>query len=462
MNRSRRVAPALFALLLAACGIQAPSTSPSSTDAPAASGVDASLPAAPSFVADVDRLREHLEALQAIADDHDGIRFAGTAGYEASVDYAADALRDLGFEVSTPEVSFTGFRELPGGRLEVGERAFLAPDELHALIYSPGGDVTGRVRLLDESGCEPEHFSAVEDGEIALTVQGGCFRRQQALNAAQAGAAALLVGYPDRGPGEIFRPTLIDPEGIELPVVSVTGEAVEALEAMGDEPVRLVIETERAPATLRNVVAQLGDGEDVVMLGAHLDSVLDGPGLNDNGSGVAAMLEIARGLSEGGVPDGSAVRIGLWGAEELGTIGSRAYVESLEDDPAAYLNIDMAGSLDGATLVYDEPSAPEGSAAITSSYEAWLTERGEEFESVDLGGSSDHFGFAAAGIPTGGLFAGASETGSAAQPGAGGGGPAPDACYHLACDDIGNVDLDRVALFAEATFAVTYAIIATR
>ena len=102
MNRSRRVAPALFALLLAACGIQGPSTSPSSTDTPAASGVDASFPAAPSFVADVDRLREHLEALQAIADAHEGIRFAGTAGYEASVDYAADALRDLGFEVSTP------------------------------------------------------------------------------------------------------------------------------------------------------------------------------------------------------------------------------------------------------------------------------------------------------------------------------------------------------------------------
>jgi aminopeptidase S len=105
--------------------------------------------------------------------------------------------------------------------------------------------------------------------------------------------------------------------------------------------------------------------------------------------------------------------------------------------------------------VYDEAGAADGSAAITAAFEEWFASRDEPTAPVDLGGSSDHGGFIAAGIPTGGLFAGATESGSAAQPGSGaGGGPPPDACYHLSCDDLDNVDVARVALFAEAMLAV--------
>lgn len=472
MDRYQRAAIAALLTMLAACGTQAASQRPDGASpggaSPGGASPGASIAAAtrPILAADVDRIHDHLAALQSIADEHGGVRVVGSAGYDASVDYAAAQLRDMGFEVSTPEVAYTGFRELPGGLLEVGERTFRAPDELHALIYSPSADVRGRVNVLTESGCEPGHFEAVDPGAVVLTVKGGCFRRQQALNAADAGASALLVGYPGRGPGEIFRPTLIDPDGITIPVVSVTDEASAALEEAGAEPVHLAIETEREPATLRNVIAQLGDGPEVIMLGGHLDSVFEGPGINDNGSGVAALLEIARGLAANGVPDGVTVRIGLWGGEELGTIGSRAYADGLGDDVIAYLNLDMAGSLNGANLVYDEADAADGSAAITAAYQEWFAERGEPAETVDLGGSSDHFGFIAAGIPTGGLFAGATESGSAAQPGTGGtggtGGPPADACYHLACDDLDNVDVERVALFADATFAVTYALAADR
>jgi Zn-dependent M28 family amino/carboxypeptidase len=282
-------------------------------------------------------------------------------------------------------------------------------------------------------------------------------RRDQALHAQDAGAAAFLVGYPGRGPGALYRPTLIEPGVVEIPVVSVTDEAIRILRAADGDEAHLRVETEQAPSTLHNVVAQVGDGPRVVMLGAHLDSVLDGPGINDNGSGVAALLEVARGVVETGVPEGWTVRIGLWGAEEFGSIGSRSYVADLEDDVVAYLNLDMAGSPNGATLVYDEASAAPGSERITAAYETWLDELGEPSDRVDIGGSSDHFAFVQAGIPTGGLFAGAGETGSAAQPSASGApGEPPDACYHLACDDIANVDLARVALFADATLGVTY------
>jgi Zn-dependent M28 family amino/carboxypeptidase len=295
---------------------------------------------------------------------------------------------------------------------------------------------------------------------IVLTVESGCFRRQQAVNAVEAGAAALLVGYPDRGPGEIYRPTLIHPAGIEIPVVSVTDDAIHALESAGNEPVRLSVETDREPAVLHNVIAQLGDGPTMVMVGAHLDSVLEGPGINDNGSGVASVLEIARGVAEAGMPAGKAVRIGLWGGEELGLVGSRSYVEDLTDELVAYLNLDMTGSPNGANLVYNEVAVAEGSAQITQAFVEWFTDRGQHVEPADLGGGSDHGSFNEAGIPTGGLFAGATETGGAATPSASGAGGEPaDACYHLACDDIDNVDAERAALFADATLAVALGLI---
>ena len=454
MDRCRGPLAAVLAALLGACGADGPI--PSFSPDPSAGASVAPLPA----FADSERIAEHLAALQAIADEHGGNRFSGTSGYEASVDWAANELREIGFEVETPEVDFTGFAELPGTELVVGEATFTGPDELRALIYSASGEVTARVEILDESGCDAADFEGVEPGSIVLTVASGCFRRQQAINAVEAGAAALLVGYPGRGPGEIFRPTLIDPAGIEIPVVSVTDDAVRALESADDEPVRLSVETEREPAVLRNVIAQLGDGPTVVMVGAHLDSVLEGPGINDNGSGVASMLEIARGVAEAGVPDGTAVRIGLWGGEELGLVGSRAYVEDLTDELVAYLNLDMTGSPNGANLVYNEVAAAEGSAQITQAFVDWFADRGQPAEPVDLGGGSDHGSFNDAGIPTGGLFAGATETGGAAAPSASGtGGEPADACYHLACDDIDNVDVERAALFADATLAVALGLI---
>ncbi len=446
MDLRRPLISGVLVTVLAACASPTLSPSPATSRSPAAS---------PDleFVADVDRLYADLAALQAVADANGGIRAAGTPGYDASVDQVAAELEDIGFAVTLPEVPFIGFTELPGTRLEVDGTVVEGADELHALIYSPGGDVTGRVAVLSGSGCDPADFARIPDGAIALTTKGGCFRRDQAINAAAAGAVALIVGYPGRGPGEIFRPTLIDPEGIEIPVVSVTEETVDLL-ADADEA-HLVVATEREPSTLRNVIAQLGDGPSVVMLGAHLDSVLDGPGINDNGSGVAALLEVARGLAATGVPDGWAVRIGLWGGEEFGTIGSRAYAATIGDEVIAYLNLDMTGSVNGANLIYDEAGAPPGSSDITDAFEAWFADRGLDSDRVDIAGSSDHFGFTQAGTPTGGLFAGASESGSASQPGAGDGGPAMDPCYHIACDTIDNVDLERVAIFAEATYAVT-------
>lgn len=414
------------------------------------------------FAVDAANLGEHLDALMAVADAHEGVRTVGTQGYEASVDYVAEELRELGWRVETPSAPITTFRETAPGRLEVGDATFDGPQEIHALIYSASGDVNAPIEVMSVSGCERDDFEGFPDGAIAVTSVGGCLRRTQVMNADAAGAVAILMVYPDRGPGEILRPTLISPDGIDIPAAAVTGDAGEALRAADGQEARLSISTAREPGSLRNVIAELGDGERVVMLGAHLDSVIGGPGINDNGSGVAALLEIARGAAQLGVPEGSTLRLGFWGGEEFGLLGSSAYVDGLTDAQrtamAAYINLDMVGSPNGTTLIYDDHGAPRGSGTITIDFEVWFESRGLPTEREDLGGSSDHYWFEQAGIPTGGLFAGANEIVTAEQGerfGATRREPM-DACYHLPCDDPANVDLARAATFGDATLAVAF------
>src|SRR6202008_3623594 len=176
----------------------------------------------------------------------------------------------------------------------------------------------------------------------------------------------------------------------------------------------------------RNVIAQTKTGSptDVVMAGAHLDSVPEGPGINDDGSGVAAVLETA--VQLGNSPKvHNAVRFGFWGAEELGLIGSRNYVQSLNldalKDIALYLNFDMLASPNPGYFTYDgdqsmpappgggAPRIPEGSAGIERTLVAYLTIAGKTAEDTSFDGRSDYDAFTRAGIPTGGLFSGAED-----------------------------------------------------
>ena len=200
-------------------------------------------------------------------------------------------------------------------------------------------------------------------------------------------------------------------------------------------------------ASTRSIIADLAgsDPNRVVMLGAHLDSVVDGPGINDNGSGVAALLELAEAI-RGSVP-GATIRLAFWGGEELGLRGSSDYVRNLSADErrriVAYLNADMLASPNGIAGVYDEPRAADGSNAVRDLLMAAVERDGGAAEPVDIGGGSDHQAFVAAGIPTGGVFSGANEVISASQArrsGATAEQPA-DPCYHQPCDDGTALDL---------------------
>jgi aminopeptidase S len=207
-------------------------------------------------------------------------------------------------------------------------------------------------------------------------------------------------------------------------------------------------------ATGYNLIADWpgGDENATVMFGGHADSVSAGPGINDNGSGTAGLLEVALTVAEQGLRPAKHLRFAWWGAEELGLVGSTHYVENLPDAElakiAGYVNFDMIGSPNPGYFVYASDSQPPGSEAIEKVLADYFVSIGVQTEPVEVGGRSDHAAFARAGIPTGGVFTGAEETKSADQAAKWGGtaGEAFDPCYHRACDTLDNLDttaLDR-------------------
>ncbi|CAN7386193.1 M20/M25/M40 family metallo-hydrolase [Terrabacter sp. LjRoot27] len=201
--------------------------------------------------------------------------------------------------------------------------------------------------------------------------------------------------------------------------------------------------------TSYNLVADLpgGDLSSVVMFGAHLDSVSVGPGINDNGSGSAGILETALAYTASGQTPRNHVRFGFWGAEELGLLGSKYYVGQLTTAQRtairSYQNFDMIASPNVGYFVYDDNAVGNG---VRNDFTAYYDTQGIPWEYIDVQGRSDHAAFRSSGIATGGIFSGAESIKTSAQASKWGGtaGRAFDACYHRSCDT--NTNLDLVAL----------------
>jgi Iap family predicted aminopeptidase len=366
-------------------------------------------------------LADHLRALQRIADRSGGNRAAGTAGDRASVAYVSERLRAAGWTVRTQEVRFPFFRER-SARLTVGGRELERGEDFRVIAYSGSGSATGRARGVG-NGCRRSDFAGLGEDGITLAARGDCFFRVKAENAERAGAAALVV-VDQEGEGEVPAATL-GGVGARIPAVIVSGGAG----VRNGARVELAVDATSERRRTQNVIAETpgGAGGDVVMAGAHLDSVSNGPGLNDNGSGVVTLIEASEEI--GPRPPGARIRLAFWGAEELGLIGSRRYVRTLDERGrghiAAYVNFDMVGSPNARPAVYSD-----GDAQL-----ARLLRRaaGRRLPGERMGGASDHAPFDAAGIPVNGLFTGASERGRGGEP--------ADPCYHRSCDRLRNVDL---------------------
>ncbi|RDH77355.1 M20/M25/M40 family metallo-hydrolase [Mycolicibacterium moriokaense] len=461
-HRLRRVSAGVLAVVAVAafggCGGKPAKEAANPPSSPAASAAAAEYAATLSDRVTADAMMAHLQKLQEIADAHDGNRALGTAGYDASADYVANALRDKGFDVQTPEFEVRlAFADDP--QLTVGGAAIEAKP-LQFTIGTPDAGVSGPLvaaPVEDSPGCTASDYDGLPvAGAVVLVDRGTCQFSQKQSVAAERGAVALIVANNEDG--DEMGGTLGEDANPKIPVVSVTKATGERLRGAPGETTLKLNAGVRVEKT-HNVIAQTKTGStaNVVMVGAHLDSVPEGPGINDNGSGVAAVLETA--LQLGPSPQvQNAVRFGFWGAEELGLKGSNNYVQSLNEDQlkdiALYLNFDMLGSPNPGYLTYDgdqslppgprepNPRVPEGSAGIERTLVAYLKDAGETAQDTGFDGRSDYDGFTQAGVPAGGLFSGAEEKMTEQQAELWGGkADEPfDPNYHKKTDTIDHVD----------------------
>jgi Zn-dependent M28 family amino/carboxypeptidase len=417
----------------------------------------------------VEGVREHQEALQAIADANGGTRLSGTPGYDASVDYIVEKATAAGYNVTRHSFPFV----------------FIAPPTLQQLApivaaYETGaftgtgfGTVTASVTAVDvnlalprdpvTSGCEAADFAGFPAGNIALVQRGTCTFAVKALNAEAAGASAVIIFNQGNTPArEGLIVGTLAPDTASIPVVGASFAAGVALAQPGSQATITIAPPENI--LVENVIAESrsGNPNNVVMVGAHLDSVAAGPGINDNGSGSAAVLEVAEQMAK--VRPRNMVRFAWWGAEEAGLVGSTAYVNGLsqaeQDKIALYLNFDMVGSPNHVFFIYDGDDSdgtgagpgPAGSDKIEDVFERYYTDRGLPFKGTDFSGRSDYGPFIAVGIPSGGLFTGAEgvKTAQEAVDFGGTAGQQYDPCYHLACDTIDNVNLEALDINSDA------------
>lgn len=426
-------------------------------------------------------IQYHLDMFAAIAGANDGNRAAGLPGYRASADYIRETLEQAGYEVNLQAFPFTAFYPVAEGELQQlapAQQAYPWNEAFTYLSHTDAGDVSATVVPVDiqpgpgntsTSGCEAEDFTGFTAGAIALVQRGSCTFGAKATNAANAGAAGVLIfnqGDTEDRTG-LINATLGEDFSGGVPVFFTTYDLGIALADQPEAEVRMVANVVREQTETWNVLAETRRGRDsnVVMVGAHLDSVFEGAGINDNGSGSAAVLELALQMAK--AKPRNKVRFAWWGAEEAGLVGSTYYVQSLtqeqKDRIAVYLNFDMIASPNFGYFIYDgdgsdfDLAGPPGSAATEALFQDYFELRGLPSEGTEISFRSDYAQFFEEGIPFGGLFTGAEveKTEAQAEQFGGEAGVAYDPCYHQACDDLTNTDSEALEINADAMAYVT-------
>jgi Zn-dependent M28 family amino/carboxypeptidase len=470
-------------------------------------------------------IAERMDKLQAIADAHQDNRAAATIGYEQSATYVERVLEHAGYDVFRSPFDFPTWEENSPPELEQ-----ISPTPT---VYTPGGPAdddtpgpdfitfefsgAGEVEAPvvptndivippvgasdgDTSGCEPSDFPPETSGAISLIQRGTCPFVQKLANAVDAGAVGVIL-FNEGNPGRtnaLFRSA--EPH-YPIPAVlssfAVGEDFYDAYQANDDPVARIAVDATTIPRVQENVIADSpwGNPNRTVLVGGHLDSVPEGPGINDNGSGTMSILEIAVQMSElheravarldrakerkrDAKASGDeeridkakdkqrrarnkmsafrrqSVRFAFWGAEEFGLIGSTQYVAELtgaeREQILLNLNFDMLASPNFARYVYDgntdstpppPDGAPAGSDVIEQEFLDYFARQGLPTQPTPFDGRSDYGPFIEQGIPAGGLFSGAEDPKTAEQVSLFGGveGEQLDPCYHADCDTITSV-----------------------
>jgi Zn-dependent M28 family amino/carboxypeptidase len=437
-------------------------------------------------------VKQHMSAFQAIANQNGGTRASGTPGYDASLAYVKAKLDATGFYTTTVQnFRFDAFRELATPvftRISPDPRNFTANEDFITMDYSETGDVTGTLVATNDivvppgaeastsnSGCEAGDFTTAPAGtSVALIQRGTCDFTVKATNAQAAGYdAAVIFNEGQPGRDETLAGTLGATDASTIPVIGTSfaiGEELYNQVNQGAVTVRVATTTEiRRDVPTANLLAKTKTGrtDRQVVVGAHLDSVQEGPGINDNGSGSAQDLEVALQMAKLGVKPANQVQFAWWGAEESGLIGSQFYVDSLTSrqvkDTAVNLNFDMVGSPNFVRFVYDgdasdtDSLASTGSGVVEDVFVDYFDSQGLASEPTAFDGRSDYDAFISVGIPAGGLFTGAEDHKTVEQARVYGGtaGVAYDPCYHAECDTIRNLSMTALDQMSDAAAHAT-------
>jgi Zn-dependent M28 family amino/carboxypeptidase len=365
-----------------------------------------------------------------------------------------------GYDVSFQEFTFPYYEVLSPPIFEQVAptlTSYVSGVDFQLMMYSASGDVTAELAVPAGSplGCAAGDWAGFPAERIALVQRGACTFQIKADNAAAAGALGVVVYNNVAG---LLAGRLGEP-GNPLPIIGTTDTLGAQLLALVPSGVTVHLQTDTISQIREtaNVIAETpgGDPNHVVVVGAHLDSRVEGPGINDNGSGSAAILEVAEVFAAQDREPRNKLRFMWFGAEEFGLLGSTHYVANLSDDELdrieMMLNFDMVGSPNFVRFIYDGDNSafppgpgaaegPPGSDVIEQAFADFFESEGLATEETPFSGRSDYGPFIAVGIPAGGLFTGAEGIKTAAQAATYGGtaGVAYDPCYHLACDTYAN------------------------
>lgn len=409
-------------------------------------------------------LMGNLQKLDTIAKANGGNRAFGYPGYAASVEYILSRTQNSS-NFNTWVQDFPAlFNSVDSIKFSVDDTSY----HVIGLSYSPSTSAKGITAPLvlgasGPEGCTNEAYDGLDvEGKIVLVQRGTCpdgtTLAGRLKPAAAAGAISVIIYSDVETP--VTGGTLSNPNPEEyVPggyINKVDGEALVARIQAGEEIEAYFQQTQTIETKItQNIFTETKDGDptNVIMLGGHLDSVVAGAGINDDGSGSSLVLEVKTALEKFSVKN--KVRFAWWGAEENGLLGSKAYVASLNasarNDILAYLNFDMVsrgyfGVFDGDGSTHGL-KGPAGSDVIEKIFADDMTSKGINVTAARFTGGSDYQSFFNVGKPVGGLHTGT--------------GVEQDACYHQACDVYGNANPDTLTVNAKAA-AHVLSILATK
>ncbi|CAF1457791.1 unnamed protein product [Adineta steineri] len=457
-------------------------------------------------------LMKHLQQLQNIADESNSTRAIHTKGFNQTFDYIYNYLKtNTNLKVQTEYFSYMKFilnntpmlsTNING--LEMNYTYGLKHDFTY-LRNSESSDFNTpfQVTSIPNFGCDESDWlnatsssSSLRD-KIALIKRGNCTFTEKSLLAVKYGVVGLLI-YNDGTTPNRYSPVSgrVD-QNITFPALSISYQIASSLvnaiqNVATNVVVRIHISTTKYPEPVGNICAHTitGDATQTIVIGSHTDSVPEGPGINDDGSGTATNLVLATNLdrlfqTSSYPPYKYRVKFCWWGAEEVGIVGSRYHVSQANystipgeriSDYLVNLNYDMLGSPNFQMGIYDghtanfsttPPKAIPGSIRLTELFRNWFIDQNLPYTISELGGGSDYASFLAAGIVISGLNSGISDIKTKEERdyynrllGQGNGGVANaeyDPCYHQSCDSLANINpLGHEKLSKAAAYILEY------